>query len=105
MSNQYFFSVVKPVICQGTSAAAIMSQMRSIIAQKQYAKWLIAKPIIDSITQQIQTLSVETDDPTQQAVIAGQVEALLQTQTNINNEITGKDTDFLTALETILYYN
>ena len=105
MSNQYFFSVVKPVICQGTSAAAIMSQLRSNIAQKQYAKWLIARPILDSITQQIQALSVQTDDPIQQAIIQGQVEVLLQTQANINNEITAKDTNFLTAIETMLYYN
>lgn len=104
MSNQYFFSVVKPVICQGTSASAIMSQMRSIIAQKQAAKWLLAKPILDSINAQIQAISVETEDPIQQAIIQGQVEILLQTQNNINDEITATDANFLTALQTLLYY-
>ena len=104
MSNQYFFSVVKPVICQGTSASAIMSQMRSIIAQKQAVKWLLAKPILDSINAQIQAISVETEDPIQQAIIQGQVEILLQTQNNINDEITATDANFLTALQTLLYY-
>ena len=105
MSNQYFFNVVKPIICQGTSAASIISTMRSNIAQKQFVKWLIAKPILDSITQQIETISVETEDPTQQAIINAQVEILIQTQNNINNQITEKDANFLTALETMMYYN
>lgn len=105
MSSQYFFSVVKPIVCQGTSAPGIIAQLRSIIAKKQYAKWLIAKPILDSITQQIQNISVETDDPTQEAIINAQVEVLLQTQNNINNQITEKDANFLTAVETLLYYN
>jgi len=104
MSNQYFFNVVKPIICQGTSASAIITQMRSNIAKKQSAKWLIAKPIIDSINQQIQTISVETEDPDQQAIIDAQVEVLKQTQNNINNQITEKDVNFLTAIETMLYY-
>jgi hypothetical protein len=95
MSNQYFFNVVRPIICQSTSAAEIIAKMRSNISQKQYAKWLIAKPIYDSITKQIQTLSVETDDPTQQAIITAQVEALTQTQNNINKEITEKDANFM----------
>jgi hypothetical protein len=105
MSNQYFFNVVRPIICQSTSAAEILSKMRSNIAQKQYLKWLIAKPIIDSITKQIQTLSVETEDPIQQAIITAQVESLIQTQSNINQQITQKDANFLTSLETILFYN
>jgi len=104
MSNQYFFNVVKPIICQGTSAPAIITQMRSNISQKQYAKWLIAKPILDSITQQIQNISVDTEDPAQQAIIDAQVEVLKQTQNNINNQITQSDANFMTAIETILYY-
>jgi len=104
MSNEYFFTVIRPILCKGTSASGIIAQMRSIIAKKQYAKWLIAKPILDSITQKIQEISVEVEDPTQQAIIYAQVQVLQEIQNNINNQITQDDVNCLTALQTLLDY-
>lgn len=104
MSNEYFFTVIRPILCKGTSASRIIDQMRSIIAKKQYAKWLIAKPILDSINQKIQEISVEVEDPTQQAIIYAQVQVLQEIQNNINNQITQDDVNCLTALQTLLDY-